>query len=93
MLDCKPTSTLVAKEEVDTLITSDTDGKALGSTDHATYRHIIGKLMYAMIGSRPDHAYVLSMLGCHTAAPDTYHLEMVKCTLAYVKRTLNYKLY
>ena len=49
--------------------------------------------MYTMIGSRPDLAYALSMLGCHTAAPDTYHLAMAKPTLAYVKGTLDYKLH
>ena len=81
------------KGEVDVLIASDTGGKALGPTDHATYRQIIGKLMYAMIGFRPDLAYALSMLDRHAAAPDTYHLAMAKHTLAYVKGTLYYKLH
>ena len=93
MLDCKPTSTLVTTREVDTLIAGDTSGKPLGPTNHATYRQIIGKLMYAMVVSRPNLAYALSVLGCHAAAPDTYHLTIVKRTLAYVKRTLNYKLH
>ena len=83
----------MTKEEVDDLIAGGTGGKALGPTDHTTYRQIIGKLMYAMVGSRPDLTYALSVLGHHTAAPDTYHLAMAKHTLAYVKGTLNYKLH
>jgi len=47
--------------------------------------------MYTMVESRPDLAYVLSVLGCHAAAPDTYHLAMAKHTFAYIKETLNYK--
>ena len=39
-----------------------------------------------MVGSRPDLAYALSVLGRHTAAPD-------KRTLTYVKGTLDYKLH
>ena len=93
MLDCKPTSTPVTKGEVDALIAGGTGRKALGLIDHAIYRQIIDKLMYAIVGSRPDLAYVLNVLGCHAAAPDTYHLTMAKCTLTYVKRTLNYKLH
>ena len=93
MLDYKPTSTSVLKEEVNALIASDTGGKLLGPTDHATYRQIIGKLMYAMVESRPGLAYALSVLGHHTTAPDIYHLTMVKHTLTYVKGTLDYKLH
>ena len=93
MLECKPTSTPVTKGEVDALIAGDTGGKALGPVDHATYRQIIGKLMYAMVGSRPDLVYALSVLGHFAAALDTYHLAMAKRVLAYVRGTLDYQLY
>ena len=93
MLDCKPALIPVTKEEVDALITGETGGKPLGPQDHAIYRQIIGKLMYAMVRSRPDLAYTLSVLGCHAAAPDTYHLAMARRTLAYIKGTLDYKLH
>ena len=93
MLDCKPAPIPVTKGEVDALIAGETGGKPLGPQDHATYRQIIGKLMYAMVGSRPDLAYALSVLGRHAAAPDTYHLAMARRALAYVKGTLDYKLH
>ena len=82
----------MTKEKVNALIAGETSGKPRPQ-DHTTYRQIIGKLMYAMVGSRPDLAYALSVLGCHAAAPDMYHLDMAQCTLAYVKGTLDYKLH
>jgi hypothetical protein len=93
MLDCKPASTPVTKGEVDALVAGGYGGKLLSPQEHATYRQIVGKLMYAMVGSRPDLAYVLSVLGRYAAAPDTFHLAMAKRTLAYVKGTLDYRLH
>src|SRR6202453_4581414 len=48
--------------------------------------------MYAIVGSRPDLAYSLSVLGRYAAAPDSYHLAMAKKVLAYVKATLDFKM-
>ena len=93
MLDCKPTSTPVTKEEVNAFVARRYGRKLLSPQEHTTYRQIVGKLMYAMVGSRPDLVYVLSVLGCYAAAPDTFHLAMAKRTLAYVKGTLDYRLH
>jgi len=93
MLDCKPASTPVTKEEVDALIAGIYGRKLLFSREHTTYRQIIGKLMYAMVGSRPDLTYILSVLRHYAAAPNTFHLAMAKRTLAYIKRTLDYRLH
>jgi hypothetical protein len=48
--------------------------------------------MYAMVGTRPDLAYPLSVLGRFAASPDTFHLAMAKQVLRYVKSTLTLKL-
>ena len=52
--DCKPASTPMTKGEVDALVSGDNGAKPLNAKDHALYRTIVGKLMYAMVGSRPD---------------------------------------
>jgi hypothetical protein len=81
------------KGEVNALTAGDTGGKKLDTNSHALYRQIVGKLMYAMVGTRPDLAYTLSVLGRFAAAPDTYHMALAKRTLAYVKATINYWLH
>jgi hypothetical protein len=93
MQDCKPSTTPMSKEEVNALTAGDTGGKKLDTNSHALYHQIVGKLMYAMVGTRLDLAYTLSILGRFTAAPNTYHMALAKCTLAYVKATINYRLH
>jgi hypothetical protein len=92
MQDCKPSTISMSKGEVNALTARDTGGKKLDTNSHALYRQIVGKLMYAMVGTRPDLAYTLSVLG-RFAAPDTYHMALAKRTLAYVKATINYRLH
>jgi hypothetical protein len=93
MQDCKPSTTSMSKREVNALTTGDTGGKKLDTNSHALYRQIIGKLMYAMMGTRPNLAYTLSVLERFTATPDTYHMALAKRMLTYVKATINYRLY
>jgi hypothetical protein len=93
MQDCKPSTTPMSKEEVNVLTVGDTKGKKLDTNSHALYRQIIGKLMYVMVGTRPDLAYTLSVLERFATAPDTYHMALAKCMLVYVKATINYRLY
>jgi hypothetical protein len=93
MQDCKPSTTPMSKGEVNALTARDTRDKKLDVNSHALYRQIIGKLMYAMVGTRPDLAYTLSVLGRFTAALDTYHMALAKRALAYVKATINYRLH
>jgi hypothetical protein len=93
MQDCKPSTTPMSKGEVNALTAGDTGGKKLDVNGHALYRQIVGKLMYAMVGTRPDLAYTLSILGRFAAAPDTYHMTLAKRALVYVKATINYRLH
>src|SRR6202000_2238725 len=73
--DCKPASTPLTKGEVDALTAGKTRGKALDSAGHHLYRQILGKLMYAIVGSRPKLAHALLVLGRFAAQPDTFHLQ------------------
>ena len=93
MQDCKPAPTPLAKGEIDALTAGNTGGKPLGDKEHHLYRQIVGKLMYAMVGTRPDLAYALSVLGKYSDAPDTFHLGMAKRLLGYVKGSINLKMH
>jgi hypothetical protein len=93
MQDCKPSTTPISKDEVNALTVRDTKSKKLDTNSHALYCQIVGKLMYAMVGTRLNLAYTLSVLGRFAAALDTYHMALAKRTLAYVKATINYRLH
>jgi hypothetical protein len=93
MQDCKPSTTSMSKREVNALTVGDTGGKKLDTNSHVLYRQIVDKLMYAMVGTRPDLVYTLSVLERFAAAPDTYYMALAKRTLIYVKTTINYRLH
>jgi hypothetical protein len=78
MQDCKPSTMSMSKRKINVLTAGDTEGKKLDENGHALYRQVVGKLMYAMIGSRPDLAYSLSVLGRYAVSPDTYHMALAK---------------
>ena len=94
MQDCKPSSTPLTKGEVNALVIGDLkEAKTLNQTNHNLYRQIVGKLMYTMVGSRPNIAHALGLLGRYASAPNSFHLSMAKRVLAYVKHTINYRLH
>ncbi|XP_057775528.1 secreted RxLR effector protein 161-like [Salvia miltiorrhiza] len=56
------------------------------------YANAIGFVMYLMISTRPDIAYVVSCLSRYMANPGMPHWEAVKWLLRYLKSTVNYGL-
>ncbi|GAA5945328.1 uncharacterized protein JCM15063_001077, partial [Sporobolomyces koalae] len=56
------------------------------------YLQAIGSLMYAMLGTRPDLAHVVGVLGRHSARPNATHWAAVLRCLQYIKGTLDYGL-
>ena len=46
----------------------------LDEASRTRYQSIVGKLMYAMIATRPDLVYAVSTLGRFNSAPTTAHL-------------------
>jgi hypothetical protein len=90
MQDCKPSTMSMSKREINTLTTGDMRGKKLNENGHV---QIVDKLMYVMIGSRPDLAYSLSVLERYTASLNIYYMALAKQVLAYVKTIINYRLY
>ena len=56
------------------------------------YQRAIGSLMYAMLGSRPDITFAVSMVSRFASNPTAEHMRAVKRILRYLKGTLNYQL-
>ncbi|XP_047965159.1 secreted RxLR effector protein 161-like [Salvia hispanica] len=55
-----------------------------------SYASTIGSIMYAMISTRPDVAYALSMIGRFQQNPGEEHWKTVKTILKYLRRTKEY---
>nr|KAJ0218783.1 hypothetical protein LSAT_V11C300120880 [Lactuca sativa] len=56
------------------------------------YSRDIGCLMYAMISTRPDIAYVMGRLSRYTSNPSSHHWQAVSRVFKYLKGTMNYGL-
>jgi hypothetical protein len=56
------------------------------------YARAIGSLMYAMLGTRPDIAYAVSLLSRYLKNPTEEHITGVKRVLRYLKGTEDYVL-
>ena len=61
-------------------------------SNQSLYRQIVGKVMYAMLATRPDIAYAVGFLGRHSHAPTELHLGIAKRLLRYLKGTATAKL-
>jgi Reverse transcriptase (RNA-dependent DNA polymerase)/Pol polyprotein, beta-barrel domain/gag-polypeptide of LTR copia-type/Integrase core domain/GAG-pre-integrase domain len=57
-----------------------------------SYRSVVGSLMYAMQGTRPDIAFLVGVLGRHSESPKPHHWELVKRGLRYLKATRDMEL-
>jgi hypothetical protein len=56
------------------------------------YQQIIGSLMYAVTGTRPDLAYAVTHLSQFNSSPTLVHLQAAKRVLRYLKGTRSLKL-
>lgn len=54
------------------------------------YRQAIGSLMYLMVGSRPDIAYIVGVLSRFMENPQNEHWNAVKRVLKYLRGTTDY---
>ena len=82
MEESKPQAT---PAETGLKLTKRADGEAL--TDVKQYMSAVGSLMYAMIGTRPDIAWIVSQLSQHLSNPTQQHWNAVKRVMRYLKGT------
>jgi hypothetical protein len=60
--------------------------------NHIPYSIAVGNLMYAMIGTRPDLAHVVSVVSRFMHNPGKEHWNAVKWILRHVKGTSHFGL-
>jgi hypothetical protein len=80
MKNCKPADTPMA---AGCKLTKAAVGDLL--VDEKEYQSLVGSLMYAMTGTRPDLAYTVSQLSQYNAKPTAIHLTTAKRVLRYLK--------
>jgi Reverse transcriptase (RNA-dependent DNA polymerase)/gag-polypeptide of LTR copia-type len=56
------------------------------------YQSMVGSLMYAMLGTRPDIAYAVSVVSRYSSNPTETHMKAVKRILRYLNATKHLKL-
>ena len=56
------------------------------------YQRLVGSIMYAMIGTRPDLAYAVGVLAQHMQQPRKAHWKAAQRVLCYVQATKELKL-
>lgn len=88
MSDCKPVNTPVLPTGLEP---APTDYKAPEDTRHQ-YARMVGSLMYAMLGTRPDITYAVSLCSRFMANPTIAHFTAAKRVLRYLKGTLDLNL-
>ena len=57
------------------------------------YSNAVESLMYAMIGTRPDRAYGVSLVSRFTSKPSREHWNVVKWLLRYIKGSVDVGLF
>src|SRR6266478_4175356 len=80
MGDCKPVATPLPKR---TILHTATNDEAHEAHSYP-YLQVIGSIMYAMLGTRPDIAYAVSTLSCFASRPGSPHVCALKHLLRYL---------
>ena len=74
MADCKPAPTPLPEKAV---LRAATDNEAREASSYP-YLQVIGSVMYAMLGTRPDITYAMSTLSHFASRPGTTHVCALK---------------
>jgi len=82
MLNCKPAKSPLRSKTVMS-VRRDHEERA----DQARYLTTLGSLVYAMLGTRPDLAYPVGLLGRFASDPSVTHWEGVLSVFQYLKHT------
>ncbi|EJF56279.1 hypothetical protein DICSQDRAFT_71809 [Dichomitus squalens LYAD-421 SS1] len=87
MADCKPANTPLPAGAA--LVKY--DGLA-SDAERSCYQSLIGSLMYAMLGTRPDIAFAVTRLSRYSANPSPDHMKYAKYILRYLQGTRTYRI-
>jgi len=82
MLHCKPIKSPFRSKAIMSLRKEGEE-----KTDRTRYLAAVGSLMYAMLGTRPDLAYPVGLLGRFASDPSETHWEGVLSVFKYLKHT------
>lgn len=87
MWECKLVIVLM-----DTQLSVAETGYEATTTFRTQYQSAVGSLMYAMLGTRPDIAYSVSVVNRYASNPGPGHWQAVKRIFHYLPGTINLKL-
>src|SRR5258707_7530344 len=85
MADCKPAPTPLPEK---TVLRAATDDEVCEACSYP-YLQVIGSVMYAMLGTRPNIAYAISTLSRFASHPGSPHVHALK-HLWYLKGSADY---
>ncbi|XP_042027066.1 secreted RxLR effector protein 161-like [Salvia splendens] len=92
MLDSKPVSVPLASHFVLSKDQCPQTKSDIDAMKRVPYANAIGYVMYLMVSTRPDIAYVVSCLSIYMSNPGSVHWEALKWLLRYLKHTATYGL-
>lgn len=87
MWECKP-----AVVPMDIHLSIAETGYEATNTFRTQYKSAVGPLMYAMLDTRPDIAYFVSVVSRYASNPDSGHWQAVKRIFRYLRGTIDLKL-
>ncbi|CAM8965759.1 unnamed protein product [Rhodiola kirilowii] len=87
-LDCKPVQVPLAPHFILSKSQSPKSDIECAKIENVPYANAIGSVMYAMISSRPDLSYDISLLSRFMSNPGPEHWLALKHVFAYIKSTL-----
>ena len=78
MADIKIRHTPMTRGAVEAMLSATSGAKPLTPLESTLYCRIFGKLMYAMVATRPDLYFSVGFLGRYLSCPTTVHLLIAK---------------
>ena len=92
MADCKPIATPLDAKTPLPKLSDEEHEEHLHEMKDVPYQEAVGSLMYAMVATRPDLAFAVSVVSRYMSKPGPMHWMAVKRIMRYLKGTLDMKL-
>jgi hypothetical protein len=92
MADCKPITTLLDAKTSLVKFWEEKYEEHLHEMKGIPYQKAVGSLMYAMVATRPDLAFAVSVVNRFMSKPGPMHWMAVKRIMRYLKGTIDVRL-